>query len=147
MTVDDIVKGRSSAESRWARFGPYYAMFPMDFACEVVSTYSQPGDFVLDPFAGRGSSLFAAAALKRSALGIEINPVGWLYSKVKLFPAAKGEVSQSMKLICSRSSSLALATRPAVACASAFRATPGSKFLFITATNLWVAAWIMGNTS
>ena len=99
MTVNDIVKGHSSAESRWARFGPYYAMFPMDFACEVVSTYSQPGDFVLDPFAGRGSSLFAAAALKRSALGIEINPVGWLYSKVKLFPAAKGEVSQRMSTI------------------------------------------------
>ena len=99
MTVDDIVKGHSSAESRWARFGPYYAMFPMDFACEVISRHSQQGDFVLDPFAGRGSSVFAAAALNRCALGIEINPVGWLYSKVKLFPAAKEDVSQKLSAI------------------------------------------------
>lgn len=91
--IDKIVKGHSSAESRWARFGPYYAMFPIEFACEVVSSNSKRGDFVLDPFAGRGSSIFAAAALGRSSFGVEINPVGWLYSIVKLSPAPKEAVS------------------------------------------------------
>jgi len=97
--IKSITKGHSSAESRWARFGPYYAMFPMEFACEVVSIYSKQGDFVLDPFTGRGSSLFAAAALNRSAFGIEINPVGWLYSNVKLHPALKENVSQRLSVI------------------------------------------------
>ena len=90
--IDKIVKGHSSAESRWARFGPYYAMFPIEFACEVVSSNSKRGDFVLDPFAGRGSSIFAAAALGRSSFGVEINPVGWLYSIVKLSPAPQEAV-------------------------------------------------------
>jgi DNA modification methylase len=97
--INKITRGHVSAESRWARFGPYYAMFPMEFACNVVSTYSKQRDFVLDPFAGRGSSIFAAAALERSAFGIEINPVGWLYSTVKLHPASREDVYKRISVI------------------------------------------------
>jgi DNA modification methylase len=87
VNVEDIVKGQRTAESRWAKFGPYYAMFPIDFAFKVVKRYSRKGDFILDPFAGRGSSIFAGGVLERNSLGIEINPVGWLYGSTKLNPA------------------------------------------------------------
>lgn len=90
--IDEIVKGRKTAESRWAKFGPYYAMFPIDFAFDVVKKYSKKGDFILDPFAGRCSSIFAGGVLERHSLGIEINPVGWLYGTTKLNPANKEEV-------------------------------------------------------
>src|SRR5258708_27582344 len=79
----------SNAIGRWAGVGPYYAMFPMEFAFNVVRDNSRPGDAILDPFAGRGSSVYAAVALGRVGYGIEINPVGWLYGHVKLQPAAK----------------------------------------------------------
>jgi hypothetical protein len=88
----EIVKGYKSAEARWARFGPYYAMFPIDFAFEVVEKYSKKGDFIIDPFAGRCSSIYAGGILGRHSLGIEINPVGWLYGTVKLNPAEKEDV-------------------------------------------------------
>ena len=52
INVKDIVKGFKTPESRWARFGPYYAMFPLDFAFEVVEQYSKKDDFIIDPFAG-----------------------------------------------------------------------------------------------
>lgn len=81
-----------TAVGRWAGLGPYYAMFPVDFAFRVVSDFTRPGDAVLDPFAGRGSSIYAAAACGRSAVGIEIHPVGWLYSRVKLAPATRERV-------------------------------------------------------
>jgi hypothetical protein len=81
-----------TAIDRWARVGPYYAMFPVDFAFEVIETYTQPGDRVLDPFVGRGSSIYAAAAKDRTGCGIEINPVGWVYSSVKLRPTTKDRV-------------------------------------------------------
>lgn len=87
--VEDIVRGFKTPESRWARFGPYYAMFPVDFAFEVIEKYSKPGNFIIDPFAGRCSSIYAGGVLGRHSLGIEINPVGWLYGKVKLQPANK----------------------------------------------------------
>lgn len=78
-----------SAVDRWASVGPYYAMFPVEFAFRVVERYSSPGDSVLDPFAGRASSVYAAAALGRCGYGVEINPVGWLYGVVKLQPATQ----------------------------------------------------------
>lgn len=90
--INSIVKGFKTAESRWARFGPYYAMFPIDFAFDVVEKYSTEGDFIIDPFAGRCSSIYAGGILGRHSLGIEINPVGWLYGSVKLNPADKKDV-------------------------------------------------------
>lgn len=87
-----ILKGFETAEARWARFGPYYAMFPLEFAFDVVKKYSKEGDYIIDPFAGRCSSIYAGGVLGRNSLGIEINPVGWLYGTVKLQPADKDEV-------------------------------------------------------
>jgi hypothetical protein len=72
-------------------------MFPIDFAFQVVREYCPEGGSVFDPFAGRGSSIYAAAAQKRRGLGIELNPVGWLYSKVKLRPASEGAVLRRLK--------------------------------------------------
>jgi DNA modification methylase len=92
INTSQILIGHQTAEARWARFGPYYAMFPLDFAFDVVKKYSKQGDYIIDPFAGRCSSIFAGGILGRMSLGIEINPVGWLYGKVKLEPASKKEV-------------------------------------------------------
>ena len=91
-TVEQILKGHKTAESRWARFGPYYAMFPVDFAFEVIEKYSKEGDYIIDPFAGRCSSIYAGGVLGRQSLGIEINPVGWLFGTIKLQPANKEDV-------------------------------------------------------
>jgi DNA modification methylase len=89
----------STAIGRWSGLGPYYAMFPKEFAFNVVEAFSKPGDAVLDPFAGRASSVYAAAALQRFGCGIEINPVGWLYGYVKLKPALKANVLKRIKNI------------------------------------------------
>lgn len=79
--------GYQTAYERWAGVGPYYAMFPLNFVRGVILTFTQPGDRILDPFAGRASSIFAGANFKRPSIGIEINPVGWVYGKTKLAPA------------------------------------------------------------
>jgi hypothetical protein len=94
ITLADIgsLQSHNSAITRWAKFGPYYAMFPIDFAFEVVEKYSSLGDYIIDPFAGRCSSIYAGGILGRNSLGIEINPLGWLYGTVKLSPAPKQEV-------------------------------------------------------
>ena len=86
----------STAEARWAGVGPYYAMFPTSFADEVVEEYTQPGDAVLDPFAGRGTAIYSAAIRDRHATGIEINPVGYVYAKAKLKPGDHTAVVQRL---------------------------------------------------
>src|SRR5881628_1632641 len=90
-------RARSTAVDRWVGVGPYYAMFPVEFAFDVVRCFSNSGDGVLDPFAGRATGIFAAAASGRRAVGIEINPVGWLYGTVKLKPAAKRNVLRRLQ--------------------------------------------------
>ncbi|MDD2710314.1 MAG: DNA methyltransferase [Verrucomicrobiae bacterium] len=83
-----------TAASRWAGVGPYYAMFPTSFATAAVKEYTKRGDCVFDPFAGRATSLFAASSEGRVGLGIEINPVGWVYGKAKLQTARYKEVEE-----------------------------------------------------
>ena len=98
-SLEKFYKGHSTPEARWARLGPYYAMFPIEFAFDVVNTYSKPGDKIIDPFSGRGSSLYAGSVLGRESFGIDINPLGWLYSSVKLKPAKKNSVLNRLNMI------------------------------------------------
>ena len=83
--------GFGTAEARWARLGPYYAMFPVGFACEVIEAFSQPGDTVVDPFCGRGTAPYVAMISGRGAAGCDINPVAWVYTVAKTRPHVCGE--------------------------------------------------------
>ena len=69
-------------------------MFPSAFCDRVIQSYSSRGDTILDPFAGRGTALYSAATAGRHALGIELNPVGWVYCRTKLSPADKDQVEE-----------------------------------------------------
>ena len=50
------------------------ATFPMELALDFVEFFTKPGDMVLDPFAGTGTTLEAAERIGRRAVGIELNP-------------------------------------------------------------------------
>lgn len=96
----------SNAIGRWAGLGPYYAMFPMNFAVTTVRRYCPPEGWVLDPFAGRGTAVFAAATAGRIGTGIEIHPAGWLYGQVKLSAAPKETVIARLVEIAKMASSV-----------------------------------------
>jgi site-specific DNA-methyltransferase (adenine-specific) len=50
------------------------APFPLEIAHRLISMFSFVSDTVLDPFAGTGTTLVAAARLGRNAVGVEIDP-------------------------------------------------------------------------
>jgi len=62
-------------------------MFPVSFAEEYIEKYSRPGDTVIDPFCGRGTSNYISNLLGRDSIGCDVNPVAWVYSKSKTDPA------------------------------------------------------------
>lgn len=89
--MDNLNWKYSNAAGRWAGFGPYYAMFPVNFARQVVESMTPKGGSVLDPFCGRGTAPFVAQATGRSSLGIDLNPVAWVFARVKTSPEPKPE--------------------------------------------------------
>ncbi len=50
------------------------ATFPMKLASDHIASWSNPGDVVLDPFCGSGTTVRAAKNLNRRYVGIEVNP-------------------------------------------------------------------------
>jgi DNA modification methylase len=47
---------------------------PEELVRRIIGVSSNPGDAVLDPFAGSGTTLAVAKAMGRGAVGIELNP-------------------------------------------------------------------------
>src|SRR5947207_3324480 len=62
---------------------PYYTMFPLDFPRRILKT-AREGDWVLDPFCGRGSTNFAARLCGLGSIGIDSNPVAVAIARAKL---------------------------------------------------------------
>ena len=52
----------------------HFATFPPELAERCIKAGSKPGDTILDPFSGAGTTAMVADRLGRDAIGIELNP-------------------------------------------------------------------------
>jgi DNA modification methylase len=59
-------------------------MFPLKFPYRILWEYGDAGATVMDPFCGRGTTLYAARLLSMPAYGIDSNPVGVAITRAKL---------------------------------------------------------------
>lgn len=67
---------------------PYYAGFSSDFATTLIQSAGLPSDaWVLDPWNGSGTTTSAAAALARSSMGFDLNPVMVIVAKARVLCA------------------------------------------------------------
>jgi DNA modification methylase len=57
---------------------------PVGIFRPLIEAFTKPGDIVLDPFAGSGSTLVAAQELGRRFVGIELDPVHHLTASTRL---------------------------------------------------------------
>lgn len=70
---------------------PYYTMFPLDFPLSRLARADE-SQWVLDPFCGRGTTLFAARLLGLPCIGIDSNPIAAAVAAAKLADADPNEV-------------------------------------------------------
>lgn len=63
---------------------PYFTMFPLEYPYQVLKKHRKDTPVILDPFCGRGTTLFAARTLGLSAWGIDTSPVAVAIAKSKL---------------------------------------------------------------
>jgi hypothetical protein len=75
-------------------FYRYPARFSPAFARAVIEAFTEPGDFVLDPYMGGGTSLVEAAALGRSAVGVDISQLAEFIASVKTTVMSDSELQR-----------------------------------------------------
>src|SRR5260370_33378460 len=64
-----------SMRHRFHALCPYFAMFPESFASTWIERLTKPGEVVLDPFSGRGTTAFQALLMRRRAIACDVNDV------------------------------------------------------------------------
>jgi hypothetical protein len=82
-------------------------MFPLDFPLGQLQLYPD-ARWVLDPFCGRGTTLFAARLTGRPAVGVDINPVAAAIARAKTVKVSAREVYRLAEQLVSNASELAV---------------------------------------
>ena len=77
---------------------PYYTMFPLEFPLRRLAK-AQKNAWVLDPFCGRGTTLFAARLLGLGCAGIDSNPTAAAIAAAKLSSASPKAVIDLTRLV------------------------------------------------
>jgi hypothetical protein len=91
------VLNTSPAQGLTHGFYHYPARFSPAFVRAAIAAFSQPGDVVLDPFMGCGTTLVEALIAGRHAIGSDINTLAHFLAQVKttlLAPRACAEIAQ-----------------------------------------------------
>jgi len=78
---------------------PYFTMYPLSFPLRVLGRHGKRGEWVIDPFCGRGTTNFAARLLKMPSAGVDSSPVAAALARAKLAYAAPGLIVSSARSI------------------------------------------------
>jgi hypothetical protein len=62
-------------------------MFPLDFPYRILQAHATSGDWVLDPFCGRGTTNYASRLLGLPSVGLDSHPLAVAISEAKLVEA------------------------------------------------------------
>ena len=76
----------TNTECSLHQLAPYTGKIKSTIAAELIERYSEPGDLVVDPFAGCGTIPFEAVIRKRQIFGADISPYACILSKAKFSP-------------------------------------------------------------
>jgi site-specific DNA-methyltransferase (adenine-specific) len=70
----------------------YLASFPAGLVHAFIARYTRPGDVVLDPFSGRGTTPLQACAEGRIGAGNDLNPFAQILTAAKVDPPTKADI-------------------------------------------------------
>jgi DNA modification methylase len=74
-------------------FYAYPARFSPVFASEAIKSFSRPGEIVLDPFMGGGTTVVEALIAGRRAIGVDINSLAVFVARVKTTRLSRSEIA------------------------------------------------------
>lgn len=89
------------ADTRYYTHGyhPYAAKYIPQIPYRLVSKFTKKNELVLDNFMGSGTTLVESKVLGRNAIGIDVNPLACLISKVKTTTIQKSTLVEISKIL------------------------------------------------
>lgn len=76
-------------------FHPYPAKFPPQLPHSILEKFASKGDVVFDPFCGSGTTLVEARLMGFNAVGVDVNGLSTLLTKVKATPLSPDEQDEA----------------------------------------------------
>jgi hypothetical protein len=79
---------------------PYFTMFPLEYPLRIIRKHKHANPTVVDPFCGRGTTIYAARKGGLRSYGFDTSPIAVAIARAKLSSATASEiVALSAKLI------------------------------------------------
>jgi len=78
-------------------FHRYSSKFIPQIASNLIEIFSNPGETILDVFLGSGTTCVEAEILGRKSIGIDLNPMAYLISRVKTTPIKDKDLDTDVK--------------------------------------------------
>lgn len=75
------------------QLSPYIGKLKPNIARELISTYTQPGQLIIDPFCGSGTVPLEAFLAGRNVIASDVNPYAFVLTKAKLAPPASLDIA------------------------------------------------------
>lgn len=99
--------GTTSAGTLWHGVSPrwghsmhamcsYHGMFPAKVAHYFIQRFTRPGDLVVDPFSGRGTTALQARVEGRRAIGNDLSPLAHVLTASKVNPPSWSAVNREV---------------------------------------------------
>ena len=97
----------SAASNRALRYAThglfrYFGKFPPLVARHLIAQYTSPGDTVLDPMIGCGTTAVECLLLGRHSIGIDVNPLAILLTRVKCRRTCQASARNALSSVMSR---------------------------------------------
>lgn len=93
-SISSYARSQERISSSTHNYYRYPACFPPQMVRELIRSFSKPGDTVLDPFMGGGTTLVESTLLGRNAVGSDINDLAVFVSKLKTYNLSQNAIDE-----------------------------------------------------
>ena len=113
---DEAFHSTDRVEGYTHDFYKYPARFSPNFVRFILGAFTKPGDYILDPFMGGGTTIVEAAASGRHAIGSDVNELAQFVTAAKTTPLSREDIAEVQSWVHDvrgEVATLALADQPA----------------------------------
>jgi hypothetical protein len=71
---------------------PYFTMFPLEYPLRIIKKHKRDNPIVVDPFCGRGTTIYAARKGGLRSYGFDTSPIAVAIAKAKLSSASSDDI-------------------------------------------------------